>query len=396
MICGFLKPDLGEVIYDEYKLGNDYFKSISYLPEIDKININLTVYEYLEFYCNLYGISRVDTENRITELLDFVELFDLKDRSVSRLSKYEVIKLSLARCLVNVPKVILIDEPFNRLDMTSRSSIKNLIGDLNISGITFVIVSHLLSEISDFCSDIVILSNSKVGISGSTEYCLDMLNRNNPLKIEVLDRDVDLTYKTLTSSTIVNRVVKNKNKFYIYFNENDDKNIMQSRLLSMLVGQGIIPTLFAKETKNNIDISSVYNIDGIVVGSASKIIGAREYTKGSNLDLINQPLLGILNGEITDQGRTLETTGISYGPYISLGVGTYHVEWVGDNLNDCMFDVCAGKGTNIIDVSNLRIGDERADLDFTIDHAYEDIEIRCINNGKGQALITHLYLQNQR
>ena len=263
MICGFLKPDLGEVIYDEYKLGNDYFKSISYLPEIDKININLTVYEYLEFYCNLYGISRVDTENRITELLDFVELFDLKDRSVSRLSKYEVIKLSLARCLVNVPKVILIDEPFNRLDMTSRSSIKNLIGDLNISGITFVIVSHLLSEISDFCSDIVILSNSKVGISGSTEYCLDMLNRNNPLKIEVLDRDVDLTYKTLTSSAIVNRVVKNKNKFYIYFNENDDKNIMQSRLLSMLVGQGIIPTLFAKETKNNIDISSVYNIDGI-------------------------------------------------------------------------------------------------------------------------------------
>lgn len=140
----------------------------------------------------------------------------------------------------------------------------------------------------------------------------------------------------------------------------------------------------------------IYNIDGIVVGSASKIIGAREYTKGSNLDLINQPLLGILNGEITDQGRTLETTGISYGPYISLGVGTYHVEWVGDNLNDCMFDVCAGKGTNIIDVSNLRIGDERADLDFTIDHAYDDIEIRCINNGKGQALITHLYLQNQR
>ena len=262
MICGFIKPDLGEVIYDEYKLGAEYFRSIAYLPEIDKININLTVYEYLEFYCNLYGISRIDTENRINELLDFVELYDLKDRNVSRLSKFEVIKLSLARCLVNAPKVILIDEPFNRLDMTSRSSIKNLIGDLNISGITFVIVSHLLSEISDFCSDMVILYNSKVGISGSTEYCLNVLNKNNPLKIEVLDKDIDLAYKTLTSSVIVNRVVKDKNKFYIYFNENDDKNIIQSRILSMLVGQGIIPTLFAKETKDNIDIASIYNIDG--------------------------------------------------------------------------------------------------------------------------------------
>ena len=92
---------------------------------------------------------------------------------------------------------------------------------------------------------------------------LDILNRNNPLKIEVFEKDVDLTYKTLTNSIIVNRVVKNKNKFYVYFNENDDASIMQTRLLGILVGQGIIPVLFAKDKKDNINISSLYNIDGI-------------------------------------------------------------------------------------------------------------------------------------
>lgn len=265
MICGFIKPDRGSIEYDEYKMGREYFKSISYMPEIDKLNINLTVSEYLTFYCNLYNISKIDTENRINELLDFVELNEYKDRQVFGLSRFEEVKLSLARCLINVPKVILMDEPFNRLDMTSRNNLKNLIGDLNISGITFVIVSHLLSEVSDFCTDIIIIGNGKVAISGSAEYCLDVLNRNNPLKIEVFEKDVDLTYKTLSNSIIVNRVVKNKNKFYVYFNEKDDASIMQTRLLGILVGQGIIPILFAKDTKDNINISSLYNIDGGIV-----------------------------------------------------------------------------------------------------------------------------------
>ena len=81
MICGFIKPDRGSIEYDEYKMGKEYYKSISYMPEIDKLNINLTVAEYLKFYCDLYNISKIDTENRIDELLDFVELYEYKDRS---------------------------------------------------------------------------------------------------------------------------------------------------------------------------------------------------------------------------------------------------------------------------------------------------------------------------
>jgi ABC-2 type transport system ATP-binding protein len=265
MICGFIKPDSGELIYDKYRLGEDYYKSISYLPEVDKININLTTYEYLEFFCNLYGISKIETENRINELLDFVELYDLKDRQVFSLTRFEEIKLSLARCLINTPKIILMDEPFSRLDMTSRSSLKNLIGDLNISGITFVIVSHLLSEVSDFCSDLVLFGGGRVAITGPTEYCLDLLNRNNPLRIEVLPKDVDITYKTLTNSIIVSRLVKDRNKFFVYFNEKDDKNVMQSRLLNMLMSQGIIPTLFAREANNNIDFKAIDNIAGGII-----------------------------------------------------------------------------------------------------------------------------------
>ena len=210
----------------------------------------------------LYGISKVETANRITELLDFVELSEIYDKQLHQLTRFEEIKLSLARCLINAPKVILIDEPFNKLDMTSRSDLKNLIGDLNISGITFVIVSHLLSEVTDFCSDIVLFSDHKVAVFGSTEYCLDVLNRNNPLKIVVLDKDTSLTYKTLTGSSIVSRVVKDKNSFYVYFGDNDDKNIMQSRLLTMLVSQGIMPTVFAREIRNNFDLRELYSSDG--------------------------------------------------------------------------------------------------------------------------------------
>lgn len=264
MICGYTKPDKGNIYYDEYILGAEANLSISYLPEIDKMKGNLTITEYLEFYCMLYGISKVETANRITELLDFVELSELDDKQLHRLTRFEEIKLSLARCLINAPKIILIDEPFNKLDMTSRSSFKNLIGDLNISGITFVIVSHLLSEVSDFCSDIVLFGDHKVAVFGSTEYCMDVLNKNNPLKIVVLEKDTALTYKTLTGSSIVSRVVKDKNSFYVYFNDNDDKSMMQSRLLTMLVGQGIMPTVFARETKNNFDLRGIYNSDGFV------------------------------------------------------------------------------------------------------------------------------------
>lgn len=261
MICGYTKPDSGDIYYDNYILGDDPNISISYLPEIDKMKGNLTVTEYLEFYCMLYGISKVETANRVTELIDFVELSEINDKQLHMLTRFEEIKLSLARCLINAPKVVLIDEPFNKLDMTSRSIIKNLIGDLNISGIAFVIVSHLLSEVIDFCSDIVLFNDHKVAVFGSIEYAMDVLNKNNPLKIEVLEKDTSLTYKTLTGSSIVSRVVKDKNVFYVYFNENDDKNVMQSRLLTMLVSQGIMPTVFARELRNNFNLREIYNED---------------------------------------------------------------------------------------------------------------------------------------
>ena len=111
----------------------------------------------------------------------------------------------------------------------------------------------------------VLFGGGRVAITGPTEYCLDVLNRNNPLRIEVLPKDVDITYKTLTNSIIVSRLVKDRNKFFVYFNEEGDKNIMQSRLLNMLMSQGIIPTLFAREANNNIDFKAIDNIAGGII-----------------------------------------------------------------------------------------------------------------------------------
>jgi ABC-type multidrug transport system ATPase subunit len=129
----------------------------------------MTAAEYLEFFADLYGMSRDEKEKRIAELLEKVGLTKRRNSRVGTYSRGMKQRLALARALVHQPKILFLDEPTLGLDPQGQEAIQRLLKDLNKEGITVFLSSHLLNEVSNLCSRIVILHSGRIVANGTLE-----------------------------------------------------------------------------------------------------------------------------------------------------------------------------------------------------------------------------------
>ena len=128
---------------------------------------NLTVYQNIAFVLKAAGKSKVETETRVNELLDLVNLSDKANSYPANLSGGEKQRVAIARALANDAKILLCDEPTSALDLETTSSILSLLKDLNKKfGITIVIITHELNVIKSICDkyNVEYLAIDKTGL----------------------------------------------------------------------------------------------------------------------------------------------------------------------------------------------------------------------------------------
>lgn len=189
IVAGILGPDAGAVLID----GEDALKNpgaarmkIGYVPDEFGSYDALTVMEYMEFFAGAFRLRGRTARVRCEELIRNVGLKDRAEQSVETLSRGMQQRLSIARALIHDPEYLILDEPTSGLDPHSRVAIREMLCELCDIGKTVLISSHILSELSEICTDIGILDKGTVKATGEVQPILERIGNSNPLRISVL------------------------------------------------------------------------------------------------------------------------------------------------------------------------------------------------------------------
>ena len=219
MISGMASPSSGSFSYVGFNGGTDEaFSRIGVLIEAPALQPNLTAYDNMKMKCLAYGIG---DKQYINDKLELVGLGKVGKKKAGKFSLGMKQRLGIAMALVGNPDCIILDEPMNGLDPEGIIAIRNLILKLNKEkGITFIISSHILDELSRVASVYGFIRNGNlvkeidqqqlheqgnVSTSISTDnnsLLITILDKKN-LKYSIEDNDTVYVYAELSAEEIM-------------------------------------------------------------------------------------------------------------------------------------------------------------------------------------------------
>lgn len=254
IITGLLRPDEGNVEIagkDAFRYHEEVKADFGYVPDEFGMYDNLKVWEYMDFFASCYGLSGLVARNRCMELLEQVKLSEKEDAFVDSLSRGMKQRLCLARALIHDPKLLILDEPTSGMDPRTRMEFKELLKELCAEGKTILVSSHILSELSQMCTDIGIIDSGKIVLSGCMSELMKKVNDSNPLLIRVCENP-DKAVCLLREETAVKSIMIRDRDIVVNFHGTREEEAM---LLGRLVASGIMVNGFIREQG---DLESVF------------------------------------------------------------------------------------------------------------------------------------------
>jgi ABC-2 type transport system ATP-binding protein len=163
---GLLQPTSGTVgIVGHDPADGDARRKIGFVLEIDGLYNELTAYDNLAYYAQIYGLS--DASRRIAENVERAGLSDRIEDKVGTFSKGMRQRLALARTLLHDPELLVLDEPTAGVDPTGRIEIRQmLVGMALTAGKTVFLSSHNLDEVQRICNRVALIHNGEIRLSG--------------------------------------------------------------------------------------------------------------------------------------------------------------------------------------------------------------------------------------
>src|ERR1044072_1000073 len=136
-------------------------------PQEDTLDVELNVRDNLYIYGRYFGLPKAEVNERVDELLDFVQLTEKATSKVEDLSGGMKRRLTIARSLVNRPDVLLLDEPTTGLDPQARHVLWDRLFRLKRQGGTLVLTTHYMDEAEQLCDRLAGMGGGPVGGGGS-------------------------------------------------------------------------------------------------------------------------------------------------------------------------------------------------------------------------------------
>ena len=230
MLAGLANPTEGEFNYVGFDGDEDQaFSRIGALIEAPAILPNLTAYENLKIKCLAYNIG---DKAYIQEKLDLVGLGKVGKKKAGKFSLGMKQRLGIAMALVGEPDLLLLDEPINGLDPQGIVEVREMITKLNREkGITILISSHILEELSKIATDYAIINNGKI-IEESTSEELKLKCRD---KVVIKAADTSAIIPVLDKMGYKDYQVIDGGTIYIY------ERLGETSALNMEMGKAGIP-----------------------------------------------------------------------------------------------------------------------------------------------------------
>ncbi|MDI6448750.1 ABC transporter ATP-binding protein [Anaerobaca lacustris] len=189
MFGTLLRPTAGRAQLVGRDLTKDYLhirKHVGFLPDFFNLYSDLTLGECLRFFAEAYGVPRSAIAARVEEVLSYIELADKRDSFIRHLSRGMVQRVGLGMLLVHDPQLFLLDEPASGLDPKARIQLRNILRKLSAEGKTVIISSHILTELSGFCSHVAIMNRGRIELSGAVDEIRRKVTGSMQVEVSVL------------------------------------------------------------------------------------------------------------------------------------------------------------------------------------------------------------------
>ena len=235
ILAGLIVHDKGEIEF--FGSGNELEKSrarISFMIEQPIIAGTLTAHENLEYIRYLRGYP---DECRIDEILDMVGLSDTEKKDVDKFSLGMKQRLGIGMALLPKPEIMVLDEPVNGLDPEGIVEVRQLIKRMQEEwGVTVLISSHLLSELSELCTDFSIIRKGRIVENISREELLVKCRGHISLKTNDISRTVAILEDKLS---IIDYKVMYGEKIHIFERISEIERISKTLTDSGLIITGL-------------------------------------------------------------------------------------------------------------------------------------------------------------
>lgn len=187
IIMDVFKSDNGEVLIDGKVLDRNKYK-IGYLPEEKGMYQKISLIKQLAYLGELKGLSKTDSINKGTELINMMGLSEYINKPLSTLSKGNQQKFFISQAIIDDPDILILDEPFGGLDPVNAQSLKEIINNFIKKDKIVIFSSHQMSHVEEFCDDVTFIKDGKILLSKNLNKLKKEMGKNK-IKLKVSEKD---------------------------------------------------------------------------------------------------------------------------------------------------------------------------------------------------------------
>jgi ABC-2 type transport system ATP-binding protein len=232
------EPDSGEVVMggiSSTEYPEEARKLVGFVPDSLPAHSDISVTEYLDFYARAYGLHGKKRHTAVEEVQEFTGLTPLRDKLLKSLSKGMKQRVSVGRALIHDPKLLLMDEPAAGLDPRARIEFRELVSVLAGMNKAVLISSHILTELTEICSGVVIIEKGRILETGGIE---DVMRRARSSQVIAIrsTADPDKLFRTMLELPFVADARHMNREIHVEIDGGDEQ---AAQLLSQLVSAGL-------------------------------------------------------------------------------------------------------------------------------------------------------------
>jgi len=181
MILGLLKPSKGKVLINGVEIENqrvDLLNQLNIISPYIELPKKLTVRQNLEVYGRLYDVNK--HKEKIEYLCEKLRLYEFIDKLTGELSSGQKNRVSLAKSIINNPKVLLLDEPTASLDPETGDFVRSFLEEYQQENKTSILLaSHNMAEVERLCSSVLMMNKGSIIDEGRPEELIKKHGRKN-------------------------------------------------------------------------------------------------------------------------------------------------------------------------------------------------------------------------
>jgi ABC-2 type transport system ATP-binding protein len=181
MMLGLIKPNSGKVLINNLDINtkerNNLLSKMNFASPYVELPKKLTIKQNLEIYGRLYGVK--DLEKKINEISLDLDLKKILNKKNGELSSGQKNRVSLAKSLINNPKVLFLDEPTASLDPDIGDFVRGYLERYKSRNkITIILASHNMKEVERLCDDVIMMKEGKIVDKGTCKELISKHGRN--------------------------------------------------------------------------------------------------------------------------------------------------------------------------------------------------------------------------